>query len=266
MDVTRRRRVFADRRPVQRRFQRRQTDPEVRRGAGRPQRSVTGTSRSFLTRGGGIARLEQVQRGLDLREQALDFLALVRSGTALQSLHERLLPRKQVCDSRHIAPPHVWHLQGSWCGRDELASPGSAMSFPSPSRFLPGTISPAAAAGRPPTSGRRGRAADRRRNRSRRSALRLWRPRRARASSPARSVGKASGLDAAATFGFPASISVVPLPGGHKRSLDVSLIDHRRSAFGDVVGWRHGRVLQRLRAAGARSGGEGRPVHQAAAS
>lgn len=60
-----------------------------------------------------------------------------------------------------------------------------------------------AAGGPPPTSGRRDRAADRRRNRGRRSAPHLWRPRREQASSVAHSAGTASGLDAAVTFGFP---------------------------------------------------------------
>jgi len=65
---------------------------------------VTGTDPDHSSPGGGISGLEQVQRGLDLREQALDFLALVRSGTVLQSLHERLLARKQVAtaDTSHL--------------------------------------------------------------------------------------------------------------------------------------------------------------------
>jgi hypothetical protein len=101
-----RHRLQPQRRLRHRRLRRRQPDPEVRRGAERPERALTnGNLGSLVTRTGSLSRFEQAQRGVDLREQPFDFSAPVRPGIALELLHEPFLPRKQIRDSRHRTSP-----------------------------------------------------------------------------------------------------------------------------------------------------------------
>jgi nitrate/TMAO reductase-like tetraheme cytochrome c subunit len=46
---------------------------------------------------------EQVQRRVDLRHEALNFIALVRAGVFLEPFQEPLLSRKEFCNSCHRA-------------------------------------------------------------------------------------------------------------------------------------------------------------------
>jgi hypothetical protein len=133
-----------------------------------------------------------------------------------------------------------------------------------------------AAAGFPPISGRRDRAADRPRRPGRRSAAGRARRLRARSSSASRTLGTASGSGRAESWFFPAGTSLVP--GAPRAQVDRQNCPHApdrltRSASHSEIrfsvmlrGWRRGRILQELRPAGARSGRERGPVHQAAAT
>jgi hypothetical protein len=50
---------------------------------------------------------EQVQRRVDLRHEALNFIALVRAGVFLEPFQEPLLSRKEFCNSYHAQTPGV---------------------------------------------------------------------------------------------------------------------------------------------------------------
>lgn len=140
----------------------------------------------------------------------------------------------------------------------------------------PSVIWPAAAAGFRPTSGRRDRAADRPRRPGKRSAADWARRRRARPSSASRILGTASGSGRAESWFFPAGTSLVP--GAPRAQVDrrncphapdrlTRGASHTQIRFSVMLrGWRRGGILQRLRAAGARSGRDRGPVHQAAAA
>lgn len=51
--------------------------------------------------------VEAVQRVIDLREETLDFVTLVRAGILPQPLQEVLLLREKSCESRHLKPASV---------------------------------------------------------------------------------------------------------------------------------------------------------------
>ena len=44
---------------------------------------------------------ERIQRGVDLRQKALDFVALMRPGVFLQPIQQQLLSRKKLCGGCH---------------------------------------------------------------------------------------------------------------------------------------------------------------------
>jgi hypothetical protein len=49
----------------------------------------------------GTDLLEQIQRRVDLRQQAFDFRPLVRAGIFVESFHKPLLSRQKVCNRCH---------------------------------------------------------------------------------------------------------------------------------------------------------------------
>jgi hypothetical protein len=49
--------------------------------------------------------LNRVQCAVDLRQEALDLIALVRAGTFLQALQQLLLSRQQFCHRGHVLKP-----------------------------------------------------------------------------------------------------------------------------------------------------------------
>jgi hypothetical protein len=150
------------------------------------------------------------------------------------------------------------------------SNPAAGLDFDS------NVIWPAAAAGFPPTSGRRDRAADRPRRPGKRSAARLGATSSGTAVIGFPHLGTASGSGSAESWFFPAGTSLVP--GAPRAQVDRRNCPHApdrltRSASHTEIrfsvmlrGWRRGRILQGLRAAGARSGGERGSVHQAAAT
>jgi hypothetical protein len=60
----------------------------------------------------GARLFELVQRGVDLLQEALDFLALVRANIFLQTFQQLLFPCEELCDRCHriLAPEPALHL------------------------------------------------------------------------------------------------------------------------------------------------------------